>query len=203
MEITLEAIKSLRKRSGAGFTNVKEALDAARGDEEKALIYLREKGMAKGAKRADREAPNGCIVSYIHGEGSMGVLVELNSETDFAARDEKFKELAKQIALQVGATNPEYISKESIPLDVLEEERKIAMKEIDENKPKEIVTKIIEGKMQKFYQENVLLEQKYFKDESKTIEDLINDLVAALGEKIEVGRICRFQIGRSATYSTL
>ena len=203
MEITLEAIKALRDRTGAGFANVKEALESSKGDMEKAIIYLREKGMAKGAKRADKAASNGFIASYIHGEGSAGVLVELNSETDFAARDEKFKALAKEIALQVAATNPEYITIESVPEEILNKEREIGMKDIDPNKPQNIIDKIIEGRMQKFYEDNVLMEQKYFKDDTKKIKDLINDVVAALGEKIEVGRICRFQIRGSATYSTL
>lgn len=203
MEIKLETIKALRSRTGAGFTNVKEALEASNGDIEKAIIYLREKGMAKGAKRADKAASNGFVASYIHGEGTLGVLVELNSETDFAARDDKFKALARDLALQVAATNPEYISIESIPEAILNREKEIAMKDLDPNKPQNIIDKIIEGKMQKFYDDTVLMEQKYFKDDTKTIKDMVNDVVAALGEKIEIGRICRFQIRGAATYCTL
>ena len=203
MEISLDLLKALRKRSGAGFTAVKEALEFANGDQEKAMMYLREKGMAKNAKRADKVAENGFIASYIHGEGGLGVLVELNSETDFAARDEKFKNLAHDIALQVAATNPEFITIESIPEEVMNRERDIAIKEIDPLKPEEIIEKIVAGKLNKFYEDNVLMEQPFFKDDSKKIKDLVNDVVAALGEKIEVGKFCRFQIKGTATYSTL
>jgi len=203
MKITLEAIKALRKRSGAGFTNVKEALEASGGDEEKAMVILREKGMAKGAKRADKAASNGYITSYIHGEGTVGVMIELNCETDFCSKDDKFRELAKNIALHVAATNPEYITVESVPEEIINREKEIGLKEIDPGKPQNIVDKILEGKMQKFYLDNVLTEQKFFKDETKLIKDMVNDVVAALGEKIEIGRICRFQIRGSATYSTL
>jgi elongation factor Ts len=203
MAITLDDIKTLRSRTGAGFTNVKEALEASNGDMEKAVVYLREKGMAKGAKRADRSAPNGYIVSYIHGEGSIGVLLELNAETDFTARNDKFRVLAREIALHVAAANPEYVSIEAVPAEIIAREKEIAQSEIDPKKPAEIIEKILAGKMQKFYEDNVLLEQKYFKDETKKIKDLVNDLVAAIGEKIEVGRMCRFQLAKPATYSTL
>ena len=159
--------------------------------------------MAKGAKRADKQASNGYIATYLHGEGSVGVMVELNCETDFASKDEKFRELSKNIALHVAATNPEYIAVESVPAEIIEREKGIGMKEIDGNKPQNIIDKILEGKLRKFYEDNVLMEQKFFKDDSKTITDLVNDVVAALGEKIEVGRVCRFQIRGSATYSTL
>lgn len=199
----MDTIKALRSRTGAGFANVKEALEASNGDMEKAVVYLREKGMAKGAKRADKAASNGFIASYIHGEGSLGVLVELNSETDFAARDDRFKNLAREIALQVAATNPEYITIESVPEEILNKEKEIAMKDLDPNKPQNILDKIVEGKMQKFYEETVLMEQKYFKDETKRVKDLIHDVVAALGEKVEVGRVCRMQIKGSATYCAL
>jgi elongation factor Ts len=203
MAVTLEQIKKLRTMTGAGITIVKEALESSNGDMDKAIIYLREKGVAKGAKRADRSAPNGYICSYIHGEGSIGVLIELNSETDFAARDEKFRALAKEIALHVAASNPEYISIESIPADVIEKLKEEASKDIDEKKPQEIKEKIVEGKIQRFYEDSVLLEQKYFKDETKTIKDLINDTVAAISEKIEVGRMCRFQLAQPSTFRTL
>lgn len=199
MNITLEMIKELRKKTGAGVNNVKEALEASSGDTEKALVYLREKGLAKAVKRADKRAENGYIYSYIHGEGSLGVMLELNSETDFAARNVIFRELAKEIALQIAASNPEYINIEDIPAEIMEREQEIAKKDIDSKKPANIVEKIIEGKMQKFYEDFVLLEQRYFKDESKTIKDLINDAVASLGEKIEVGRFCRMKLASNTT----
>mgnify|MGYP000883469137 FL=1 len=203
MKITLEMIKDLRTKTGAGINNVKEALEISQGDTEKALVYLREKGLAKAVKRAENGAENGYIYAYIHGEGSLGVMVEMNSETDFAARSPKFRELAKEIALQIAASNPEYISIENIPADIMQREKEIAMKDLDPKKPQNIADKIIEGKLQKFYEDFVLLEQRYFKDESKTINDLINDSVAALGEKIEVGRFCRMKIASNTTSCNL
>lgn len=196
-------IKDLRTKTGAGINNVKEALEISKGDIEKALVYLREKGLAKAVKRADKRAENGYIYSYIHGEGSLGVMVELNSETDFAARSVKFRELAKEIALQIAASNPEYIGIENIPADIMQREKEIAMKDLDPKKPQNIADKIIEGKLQKFYEDFVLLEQRYFKDESKTIKDLINDNVAVLGEKIEVGRFCRMKLASNTTSCNL
>lgn len=203
MAITLDMIKELRNKTGAGINNVKEALEASKGDVEKALIYLREKGLAKAVKRADKRASNGYIYAYIHGEGSLGVMVELNSETDFAARNVKFRELAKEIALQIAASQPEYISVENIPVDIMEREKDLAMKDLDPKKPQNIIDKIVEGKMQKFYEDFVLLEQRYFKDESKTIKDLINENIAALGEKIEVGRFCRMKLASNTTSCNL
>jgi elongation factor Ts len=203
MKITLEMIKDLRNKTGAGINNVKEALENTGGDVEKALIYLREKGLAKAVKRADKRAENGYICSYIHGEGTLGVMVELNSETDFAARSTKFRELAREIALQVAASNPEYISVDNIPAEIMTREKDLAMKEITGNKPEAIVEKIIEGKLQKFYEDFVLLEQRYFKDESKRIKDLINETVASLGEKIEVGRFCRMKLASTTTACNL
>lgn len=203
MKITLEMIKDLRNKTGAGINNVKEALENSDGDIEKALVYLREKGLAKAVKRADKRAENGYIYAYIHGEGGLGVMVELNSETDFTARNVKFRELAKEIALQIAASNPEYVSVEDIPADIIQREKDIAMKEIDAKKPQNIIDKILEGKLQKFYEDFVLLEQRYFKDENKTIKDLINDNVAALGEKIEVGRFCRMKLASNTTSCNL
>lgn len=201
MEITLEKIKELRTRTGAGVGNVKEALEHSKGDIDKAILYLREKGIAKAAKRADKIASNGFIAHYIHGEGTVAVLLELNSETDFTARNDKFRELAREIALHVAATNPEYVRAEDIPAEILEREKELARKDIDDKKPANVVEKIIEGRLQKYMEENVLEEQKFVKDESKKIKDLINDAVAAIGEKIEIGRFARIQIGKPATFS--
>jgi elongation factor Ts len=203
MEITLEMIKELRAKTGAGIGMVKEALQSTSGDFEKALIFLREKGLAKAVKRSDKRAENGYIHSYIHGDGTLGVLVELNSETDFAARNAKFRDLAKEIALQIAANNPEYISIDQIPADIMQREKDLAMKDLDTKKPQNIIDKIVDGKLQKFYEDFVLLEQKYFKDESKRIKDLINDHVAVLGEKIEVGRFCRMKISSNSTACNL
>ena len=203
MKISLETIKELREKTGAGVTMVKEAVEKSNGDFEKALIYLREKGLAKAEKRANKRAEKGYIYSYIHGDGLVGVMVELNSETDFVAKNEKFRTLAREISLQIASNNPEYINITDIPKDIIEREQELARKEIDPKKPAEIIEKIMSGRMQKFYQDFVLLEQRYFKDESKTIKDLINEQVASLGEKIEIGRFVRFVIGSSATKSNL
>jgi elongation factor Ts len=203
MKVTLEMIKDLRNKTGVGITVVKDALEKYDGDPEKALIYLREQGLAKAVKRAEKRAANGLIVSYIHGQGSLGVLIELNSETDFAARSEKFQELAHELALQIAANNPEYISIELVPEEIIKREQDLAAKDIDPKKPEPVKQKIIEGKMQKYFEDFVLLEQPYFKDESKRIKDLINDYVAVLGEKIEVGRFCRFKLAGSATSCNL
>jgi elongation factor Ts len=203
MKITLEMIKELRTKTGAGVGIVKEALEKNDGNIEKALVFLREKGLAKAVKRADKRASNGYISAYIHGDGTMGVLVELNSETDFASRGAKFRELAHEIALQIAANNPEYISIADIPAEIMEREQELAKKDIDPKKPAEIITKIVDGKLQKFYEDFVLLEQRYFKDESKKIKDLINDNVAVLGEKIEIGRFCRIKLASSSTSCNL
>jgi elongation factor Ts len=194
MEITLDKIKELRQRTGAGLTIVKEALENSGGDMDKAIHYLREKGVAKATKRAGMNAENGFIAHYIHGEGTIAVLVELNSETDFTARNTQFRELARSLAVHIAAASPEYRSIEDIPAPIMEREREIAMKTVEGNKPKEVMDKIVEGKMQKFYEETVLLEQKYVRDDSKKIKDLVNETVAAIGEKIEIGRFCRIQI---------
>ncbi len=194
----LEQIKEIRTRTGAGINTIKEALEYSGGDTEKALLYLREKGLAKATKRAGREATNGFIAHYIHGEGNLGVLVELNSETDFASRNELFRQLAYNIALHIAANAPEYIAIEDIPSEVINKEEEIARSSIEGKKPEEIINKITQGRMDKFYQETVLLEQAYVKDESKKIKDLINDAIAAIGEKVEVGRFCRFKINASA-----
>jgi len=203
MKISLDTIKELREKTGAGVTMVKEAVEISKGDLEKALLYLRQKGIAKAEKRADKRADKGYICSYIHGEGTLGVLVELNCETDFVAKNDNFKGLAREIALQVASHNPEYVNISDIPADIIKREEDLAKKDLDPKKPAEITQKIIEGRMQKFYQDFVLTEQKYFKDESKMVKDLINDQIAVLGEKIEIGRFVRLVLGSSATVANL
>lgn len=194
MNITLDQIKELRQRTGAGVTVVKEALEESNGDMQAAIEYLRKKGVAKAAKRADKHAENGFIAHYVHGEGAIAVLLELNSETDFTARNERFRSVAKDIAIHIAASNPEYISIEDIPAEILEKEKMVANEGVDANKPAEIAEKIIEGRLQKFYEQCVLLEQVYVKDETKKIKDLMNETISAIGEKIEIGRFCRFEI---------
>lgn len=194
MATKLDQIKELRTLTGAGINSIKEALDHSKGDMDKAVLYLREKGLSKAAKRSDKQAANGFVAHYIHGEGNLGVLVEVNSETDFASRNEKFRELASALALHIAAAAPEYISVDDIPAEILDKEKELAKSSIPGNKPEEILNKIIDGRLQKFYEETVLLEQTYVKDESKKIKDLINDAVAAIGEKIEVSKFCRIKI---------
>ena len=198
MATQLDQIKELRSLTGAGINSIKEALEHSKGDFDKAVLYLREKGLAKATKRSDKSATNGFIAHYIHGEGSLGVLVELNSETDFASRNEKFRELASNIALHIAAAAPEYISIDDIPEDILLKEKEVAKKSTPGNKPEEILNKIVEGRLKKFYEETVLLEQTYVKDETKKIKDLINDAVASIGEKIEIGKFCRIKINASS-----
>ncbi|MBD3279928.1 translation elongation factor Ts [Candidatus Dojkabacteria bacterium] len=196
-DISLKQIKELRKRTGVGIQNVKEALEESDGDIEKAVVYLRKKGIAKAAKRAGKAAENGFIAHYIHGGGQIGVLVELNSETDFAARNERFQELAHDIAMHIAANNPEYISIEDIPEEELDKEKKVYAKDL-EGKPENVKEKILEGKLSKHYQEVVLLEQPFLKDDSKKVKDLLNEAVAAIGEKVEIGRYARFEISAPA-----
>ena len=195
MAVSLKEIKELRQKTGAGVTAVKEALENAKGDFDKAVVYLREKGLAKAVKRSEKRADKGFIAHYVHGEGTIASLIELNSETDFAARNEKFREVAHDLAVHVVAMSPEYVSIEDVPSEVIEKEKTIAMKTIDPKKPQEIIDRIVAGKLQKYYEEVVLMEQHFFKDESKKIKDLVNELIAAIGEKIEIGRFCRIQIG--------
>ncbi len=196
MQITANMIKALREKTGAGMMDCKRALEYANGDEEKAILWLREKGLAKSQKRAGRVAKEGLIGSYIHTNGKIGVLVEVNCETDFVARNERFKEFVKNIAMQIAATNPLSVSIEDLPKEVVEREKEIYRKQLEgQNKPEHIKEKIIEGKLKKFYEEVCLLNQPYIKDESMTIQDLLNELVAALGEKIVIKRFVRMEVG--------
>jgi elongation factor Ts len=193
MGVTLAQIKELRERTGVGIQSVKEALDASGGDSEKAIKYLREKGIAKAAKRAGRSSDKGFIAHYVHGEGQLAVLVELNSETDFAARTDRFKELAHDIALHIAANTPEYINIEDIPEKVLDQEKEVYKKDIA-GKPEQVQAKILEGKLSKFYEEVVLLEQHFVKDDSKKVKDVLNENIAAIGENVKIGRFVRFEI---------
>lgn len=198
MAVTLEQIKELRQRTGAGIHQVKEALEHSNGDIENAILYLREKGLAKAAKRSGNSAEYGVIESYVHGEGSLAVIVELTCETDFAARSDKFKSIAHDIAMHIAAADPQYAKVEDIPQDIIDREKQVYAKEL-EGKPENIKEKILEGKLQKFYEENVLTEQAFVKDDSKKIKDIINDAVSAIGEKIEVARFARIQIAGPST----
>jgi len=195
-EVSLELIKQLRERTAAGFMDCKKALEEAQGDIEKAVDILRKKGLAIAAKRAAKETLEGVISAYIHSNKKIGVLVEVNCETDFVARTSEFQQFAHDLAMQIAATNPVAISREQVPSEILEREKKIYEEQLKEaGKPENIIPKIIEGKLEKFYKENVLLEQPFIKNPDLTIQDLLNELMAKTGEKIVIKRFCRFQIG--------
>ncbi len=196
-EITAQMIKELREKTGAGIVDCKKALQEANGDMEKAVEILRKKGAAKAAKKADRVTAEGLVVSYIHAGGKVGVLLELNCETDFVARTEDFKNLGHEIAMQIAAMSPEYVSKEDVPAEVIEKEKEILREQaLAEGKPEHIVEKIVEGRLNKFFSEKCLLEQPWIKDDSKTVGDLVKEYITKLGENIKVKRFCRFEVGK-------
>jgi len=199
MEITTEMIKELRQTTKAGVLDCRKALESSQGDFQKAVDYLREKGMATAAKRSDRAALNGVVELYSHGGGRVGVMVEVNCETDFVARSEQFRTFAHEIALQVAAAAPRYIRTEEVPADVLEHEREIAMaRGREEGKPDAILPKIVEGRLEKFLDEVVLLRQAYIRDPEKTVEKLLLETIAATGENVIIRRQARWELGESA-----
>ncbi len=192
----IELIKKLRSATGAGMMDVKKALEDAGWDEEKAVQLLRERGAMKAAKKAGREAKEGLITSYIHHNQRLGVLLEINCETDFVARNEEFQKLAKDIAMHIAMAAPRYVSKEEIPAEELEREREIyRTAAINEGKPEQIADKIAEGRLKKYVQEVVLLEQPFVKDDKITVGELIQQAIAKIGENIQVRRFCRFELG--------
>ncbi|MCE5333940.1 MAG: translation elongation factor Ts [Desulfobacteraceae bacterium] len=196
MEITSGMVKELRERTNVGMMDCKKALQETSGDMEKAVDILRQRGLAKAMKRAGREAADGMVHAYIHSGGKIGVLVEVNCETDFAAKSEDFTEFVKNVALQIAAANPLGISPEDIPQETIDRERAIYMAQAQESgKPQNILEKMVDGKMRKFYEENTLLQQKYIRDPDKTIQDYLNELIASVGEKVQVRRFCRYQLG--------
>ena len=195
-QISIELIKQLRERTAAGFSDCKKALEEAGGDIEKAIDILRKKGLVIAAKRAGKMAKEGIVEAYIHTNKKIGVLVEINCETDFVARTEEFKEFAHNVAMQIAATNPISITREDVPPEVLEREKRIYEEQLREaGKPEHVIPKIIEGKLEKFYKENVLLEQPFIKNPELTIQDLLNELISKTGEKIVIRRFARFQVG--------
>jgi elongation factor Ts len=198
MAITTEMIKQLREATGAGVLDCKSALTQADGDFKKAVDFLREKGLAMAAKRADRKASDGVVELYSHGGGRVGVMVEVNSETDFVGRSEQFRNFAHEIALQIAASSPLYITEADIPVDVLEHESQIATaKAREEGKPEAIIPKIVEGYIKKFKDEAVLLRQPYIRDESITIQQMLDQTVVALHENIVIRRFVRWALGES------
>jgi len=198
MEITTEMIKQLREATRAGILDCRKALESANGDYQKAVDYLREKGLATAAKRADRTASDGVVELYSHGNGRVGVMLELNSETDFVGRSETFRKLAHELALQIAAAAPRYIKEEDIPADVIEHERQIATAKVrEEGKPENIIPKIVEGYLEKFKNETVLLRQQYIRDDSMTVQQLVNEAVVSLGENTVIRRFVRWELGES------
>ena len=196
MEISIEKVKDLRQRTGAGVVDCKAALQEAKGDMEAAIEYLRRKGLATAAKKAGRIATDGQVSSYIHAGGKMGVLVEINCETDFVAKTEDFQAFVKNIAMHIAAANPQYIRREDIPPEVLERERRIYRSQaLDAGKPEKVINKIVEGKLERFYSEVCLLEQTYFKDSDLTVKEVFDALIAKIGENITIRRFARFQLG--------
>jgi elongation factor Ts len=195
-DITIDLIKELRERSGAGVLSCKKALEAAQGDIEEAHRSLREKGLAKAAKKADREAKEGLIGVYLHAGNRVAALVELSCETDFVARTEEFGNLAHDLAMQVVAASPLYVSVDDVPAEVLEETKTKYREELEaEGKPEHIVNKAIEGKLRKFYVQACVLEQQFIKDEDKTVGELIQEAIALTGENIVLRRFVRFEVG--------
>ena len=196
-EITSDMIKELREKTLAGMLDCKKALVECGGDMEKAVEYLRKKGLSSAAKKSARSAKEGIVTAYIHSNNKVGVLLELNCETDFVARNGEFQALAKDIAMQIAATSPQFVGSEDVPADVIEKEREIYREQMkDSGKPANVVEKIIDGKVKKFFSEVCLLEQEYIKDNKLTVNDLIKNMIATLGENITVGRFERFQIGK-------
>jgi len=200
MAITTEQIKELRESTGAGILDCRKALEQANGDFDKAVDYLREKGLAKAAKRADREASEGYLDLYSHGNGRVGVMVEVNCETDFVARSEAFRTFVHEIALQIAAASPVYIRPEDVPAEVLEKESHIARtRALEEGKPEAVVDRIVAGRLEKFKDEVCLLRQPYIRDESITIEKLLHQQIGTLGENIVIRRFVRWEVGESIT----
>ena len=193
---TTEDIVKLRKRTNAGMMDCKNALTETNGDLDKATEWLREKGIAKAAKKADRIAAEGLVYSYIHMGGKIGVLVEINCETDFVSRSDNFVALCKDIALHIAAAKPLYVEQAEVPVDVLNHEKEILKAQaLNEGKPEAIVDKMIEGRVKKFYEEVCLLQQPFVKDPSKTISDIVNEAILTIGEKISIRRFTRYEMG--------
>ncbi|EGY78413.1 translation elongation factor Ts [Peptoniphilus indolicus] len=195
MEITAALIKELRDKTSAGMMDCKKALQEANGDINKAVDLLREKGLSSVAKKSGRIASEGIVESYIHG-GRIGVLVEVNTETDFVAKNDEFKSFVKDIAMQIAAVNPKYVTREEVPQDALEHEKKVLTEQaLNEGKPEKIVEKMVAGRLEKFYEEIVLLDQKFIKDPDVKVQDLLNNISAKIGEKISVRRFVRYEVG--------
>jgi len=196
MSISAKTVMELRAKTSAGMMDCKKALTETNGDMEAAIKYLREKGISKAAKKADRETKEGKIYSYIHGNGKIGVMLEINCETDFVAKNEKFNNLCKDLAMHIAATNPIAISEEDIDPKMIEAEKEIYKnKALNEGKPEKIIERIVEGQIKKFKQQNCLLDQEFVKDPDKTIKDIMNEAIMALGENIKISRFVHYSLG--------
>ena len=193
-QITAKMVGDLRAKTGAGLMDCKKALAESGGNEEEAITILRKKGMATAAKKGDRDAGDGLVESYIHLGGKVGVLVEVNCETDFVAKNDDFKALVRDIAMHIAAANPQVVNREEVPADMLEKEKEIAAASV-QNKPPQVVEKIVAGKLEKIYQQIVLTEQPFVKNPDQTIQQMIKEAIAKIGENIVIRRFARFQIG--------
>jgi elongation factor Ts len=199
MEVSASTVKELRDKTGAGMMDCKKALAESQGDLQKAVDYLRQKGLAAAAKKADRVAGDGAVGAYVHPGGKIGVLVEINCETDFVARTAEFQGLLKDIAMQIAAANPRVIRREEVSAAELEKEKTIYRRQaLDTGKPEKVVDKIVEGKIERFFSEVCLLEQAFVKDPDKSISNVINDAIARLGENIQIRRFARYHLGEAA-----
>lgn len=196
MEIKSQLVKELREKTGAGIMDCKEALQECSADLEKAIEYLRKKGINSASSKLSRKALNGKIDSYIHLNGKIGVLVEINCETDFVASTEDFGQFVKEIAMQIAAANPDYISRDNVPQEKIDKEKEIYYAQLENsNKPDKVKDKIVEGKLEKYFKENCLMEQEYIRDSNKTIKELLLETISKLGENIIIKRFSRFQLG--------
>ena len=195
-EITAAMVKDLRESTGAGMMDCKKALVATEGDMEKAVDFLREKGLSAAAKKSGRITAEGLVEAYIHAGGKIGVLVEVNCETDFVAKTDQFKSLVRDIAMQIAASRPEYVGKEEVPESLVAKEKEIlAAQALNEGKPEQIIQKMVEGRIEKFYKDICLLEQPFIKDSDKTVRQLITEKIATIGENISVRRFVRYELG--------
>jgi elongation factor Ts len=196
MDISAKVVKELRDKTGAGIMDCKKALKECEGDIDKAIEYLKKKGIADASKKSSRIAAEGSVASYIHMGGKIGVLIEVNCETDFVAKTEDFQSLVKNLAMQVAAANPKFVKRDDVPEDFIQKEREIyRIQALESGKPEKIVDKIVDGKIEKYYQEICLLEQKFIKDSDKTVEEIVKETIAKTGENIVVRRFTRYQLG--------
>jgi elongation factor Ts len=197
MEITAAMVKELRDRTGAGMMDCKTALKESEGDIDKAVEYLRVKGLAKAQKKSGRETTEGSVVSYIHPGSRIGVLVQIDCETDFVARTDDFQNFGREIAMQIAATAPVALKREDVPEDFVAKEREVFRNQaLEQKKPEKVIDKIVDGRLEKYFSEVCLLDQPFIKDDSKTVGDLVNEIVSKLGENIHVSKFARFQIGQ-------